>query len=75
MKKEFYKKSLECNADFKSTRCENTLSNLYSNVTSLFPENKNNRHIKGRTNLEEFDSIEFLLTDLLSSSPLSLKPK
>ncbi len=28
MKKEFYKKSLESNADFKSTCCENILSNL-----------------------------------------------
>ena len=30
MKKELYKKSLESNADFKSTCCENILSNLYS---------------------------------------------
>ena len=30
MKKEFYKKSLESNADFKSTCYENILSNLYS---------------------------------------------
>ena len=30
MKKEFYQKSLESNADFKSTCCENILSNLYS---------------------------------------------
>ena len=29
-KKEFYKKSLESNADFKTTCCENILSNLYS---------------------------------------------
>ena len=32
MKKEFYKKSLESNADFKSTSCENILSKLYSLV-------------------------------------------
>ena len=30
MKKEFYKMSSESNADFKSTCCENILSNLYS---------------------------------------------
>lgn len=30
MKKDFYKKSLESNADLKSTCCKNIVSNLYS---------------------------------------------
>ena len=35
MKKEFYKKSLKFDADFKSTSCTNILSNLYSLVYIL----------------------------------------
>ncbi len=35
MKKDFYKKSLESNADFKSTCCENILSNLYSLMLNI----------------------------------------
>ena len=44
MKKESYKKSLESNADFKSTCCENILSNLYSLMNNIyhcpFPESE-----------------------------------
>ena len=35
MKKEFHKRSLKFNADFKSTCCINIISNLYSLLCSL----------------------------------------
>ncbi len=45
MKKEFYKKSLESNADFKSTCCENILSNLNSLFFSHKQENGESTNI------------------------------
>ena len=59
MKKEFYEKSLESTADFKSTCCENILSNLYS----LLAMAKNCQNYVVKLSRSFFSQLNNLLND------------